>query len=313
MFSIGNSFENEVHLDVFLSRIQILSTEIFFILLRIFQIVVKVHVLSLQFQFELFNHLIDFLFDHHFGNIDGCIVNSFLQNFVVKGFRSFKLSTLFKASANVGLQFVNSLEFAYKFRKVGIDGRQFAAFNILNSYGKHGFLTCQILLEVIFRERNFYILAVTGFQTDELFFKAGNKAARTDLQRICLTFTAFKGNAVNGSLKVDNGIVTVFNFGTFRSGSHFCMCFLQVYQFFGNVFICYFNGFLSSLNAFIFTQFNFRFFRKRSFKDEVFALFIANAVNIRIRYGRNSLFLKSIVVRLRCNHFKNFFFYGIFT
>ena len=257
--------------------------------------------------------MIDFLFDHHFGNIDGCIVNSFLQNFVVKGFRSFKLSTLFKASANVGLQFVNSLEFAYKFRKVGIDRRQFTAFNILDGYGKYRFLTCQIFLEVIFREGNLYILAVAGFQPDKLFFKAGNKAARTDLQRIGLTFAAFKSNAVNGSLKVDNGIVTVFNLGTFRSGSHFCMCFLQVYQFFGNVFIRYFDGFFSSLNAFIFTQFNFRFLRERSFKDEVFALFIANAVNIRIRYGRNSLFLKSVIVRLRCNNFKNFFFYGIFT
>ena len=91
------------------------------------------------------------------------------------------------------------------------------------------------------------------------------------------------------------------------------MLFLEVSQFFGNVFVAYFCFIFGNSNAFIFAEFDFRFLSNRSFKDDVFSVFVRDNVQFRFRYGNDAFLIEGVAVRFIGNRFKNFLFDSIFA
>ena len=217
VFSFGDSFEDEVHLYVFFSRFSVMFFEFVHILVHVFEIVVEVHALRFELNRQFFDHLIDFVVDHDLRDIYFSVVDDSLQNFGIEFFQSLVGGFRFKAFADVGFEIVDAVEFAGFFSEFIVDGREFAAFYVVDFNGEDGFFTGQGFFKVVFRESNFDVFFIAGFAADELIFKARNEAAGADLERVGLTFAAFKCDAVDGAFEVDDSKVVFCDFRAFRS------------------------------------------------------------------------------------------------
>ena len=249
VFRFRDGFEDEVHLDVFFSRFGIAFFQLVHILVHIFEIVVEVHALRFELNRQFFDHLIDFVVDHDLRDIYFSVVDDGLQDFGIEFFQSLVGCLRFKAFADVGFEVVDTFKFAGFFGKFVIDGREFAAFYVVDFNGEDGFFTSQGFFKVIFREGNFDVFFIAGFAADELIFKARNEAAGADLERIGLAFAAFECDAVDGAFEVDDSKVIFCDFRAFRSYDQFSVLFLEVSQFFGNVFVAYFCFIFGNCNA----------------------------------------------------------------
>ena len=164
VFSFGDSFEDEVHLYVFFSRFSVMFFEFVHILVHVFEIIVEAHALCFQFHGQFFDHLVDFVVDHDLRDIDFGIVDSRLQDFRVEFFQSLEGCFRFEAFADVGFEVVDAVEFAGFFSEFIVDGREFAAFYVVDFNGEDSFFASQGFFKVIFREGDFDVFFVASFE-----------------------------------------------------------------------------------------------------------------------------------------------------
>ena len=67
------------------------------------------------------------------------------------------------------------------------------------------------ILGVVLGEGDVDVLLLTGLHADDLILKAGNEAARADLQLVVLALAALEGNAVVKALEVDDGGIALLD------------------------------------------------------------------------------------------------------
>ena len=287
--------------------------EFFHILVHVFEIIVEAHALCFQFHGQFFDHLVDLVVDHDLRDIDFGIVDSRLQDFRVEFFQSLEGCFRFEAFADVGFEVVDAVEFAGFFSEFIVDGREFAAFYVVDFNGEDSFFASQGFFEVIFREGDFDVFFVASFAADELIFKARDEAAGADLERIGFAFAAFECDAVDSAFEIDDSEVIFCDFRAFRSYDEFRMLFLEISQFFGYVFVGYVDFVFGNGNALVFAEFDFRFLGDRSFKYDVFAFFVSNDVQFRFSYRNDAFLVEGVAVGFIGNSFKNFLFDSIFA
>ena len=145
----------------------------------------------------------------------------------------------------------------------------------LDMHFENGLFAGQFGNEIAFREGYVHIGVVVFLQTDQLVFKAGDEGAGADFQRIALTFAAAEGFAVHRAGKVDNGEVAFFDDGLVIGIYHLRAAVAQVFQRFVNVFVGNAGFFFLHMDAFVFTQFRFRFQHNLDFRFKVLAFFKA--------------------------------------
>ena len=75
---------------------------------------------------------------------------------------------------------------------------------------EHDLLAGEIL-GVVLGEGDVDVLLLTGLHADDLILKAGNEAARADLQLVVLALAALEGNAVVKALEVDDGGIALLD------------------------------------------------------------------------------------------------------
>ena len=86
--------------------------------------------------------------------------------------------------ADVVLQLFERVEFAYVLGELIVEFRQLLHAYIVNFAAEDRFFSREIFRVIIFGERNAHVDLVTGLCPDQLLFESGNKAARSQHERL---------------------------------------------------------------------------------------------------------------------------------
>lgn len=97
---------------------------------------------------------------------------------------------------NVGLVFIQRVEFGNVLDKFVVHLRQLGALDLVQHNLEHRFLAGQLLGAVILGEGDGYVERLAGLVPDELLLKARDEAARAELERELFALAALEGDAV---------------------------------------------------------------------------------------------------------------------
>ena len=267
-----------------------------------------VHLAAFQAHTHFFNHLADAVFDHNSRNgefsVSNCSVNQSMLISYLSVFFSSLLHTLLVVSAH----FFNGLKVAVSSNIFVVQLGQLFNFNVLNVYFEDSFFASQLFYEVLFGEGYFYISCIALGQANQLVFEAGDEGVGANFQGIALAFAAAEGFAANGTSKVDNSEVALFDYMAFFSCNHFSVAVAQVVHLCFNVLVGYNGFFLVNMQALVFAQFRFRFNGNLNGQLHILAFFEYGFFNLGVFNGNQVLYIQSFGVQLVSNHFESFLF-----
>ena len=147
---------------------------------------------------------------------------------------------------------------------------------------EHDLLTGKILL-IILRESDVDVLLLTGFHTDDLILKAGNKAAGAQLQLVALPLAAGKGNAIIKAFKVNHGSVALFGGTIDRDKARIAL--RHFVQALIHIFVADVDLFLRCADSLILAEFDIGIDRNGRLKGEAVLCHIADHLHLGIADG----------------------------
>ena len=151
--------------------------------------------LRLQTLVELVEEAAALLFDHDLGDIGLDVAGDLLEQSVLKGDLGGLLTLGRDLGLGVVLELLERLKLGNVLGELIVERRGLLFLDLVDLDVEHDLLAGEIP-GVVLGEGDVDVLLLTGLHADDLILKAGNEAARADLQLVVLALAALEGNAV---------------------------------------------------------------------------------------------------------------------